>query len=556
MANKRLRDWPIIVRKYDVSPIGDVPKVVFDTARQMQKLWNELVRLHDALLVQTDGLDKEAIKPLFAAFNQSRKELTGGFPGLDTYQKWDVYGRFDESLKRFYSGKADRPTEHTGLRRINIPFADRDGGKEINWLFRSKSRIKLREVPEEAYNLETRDYRRMRGSRGHFTVQGVEVPFQVNIHRPIPDNALLKRVNFCGDLVRPFGWRWSIVFTLEVPELPKSRQTGRACAIDLGWRNMGDYLRVGTVTDSNGNRFEMRLPFNLNSSKERAVIKFLESRKKRGRVGFDLLPEVSIQREGQIQSMWSLRLEQVKTAIKPILGQIPEDLRPAKAGYHMLGNGRVLSIYYQMERQFKEGVLAGDRPQILDILQAWAEESKVFHRRLTHCRESYLKARDWYYGNLAAWLAETYDIIAWEGDLDLKEMSEVQGKNAATKAEKHALDESQKYRKFACLYDLRLKIEHSVRKRGKELTKMKTAYSSSVCAICGSTIVTSKLHLEVKCKKGHAVDQDLNTTEYFLQQLLPDYNRNAFAGDAPAIWQELEKIVVPLPRKVVARVTG
>jgi hypothetical protein len=319
---------------------------------------------------------------------------------------------------------------------------------------------------------------------------------------------------------------------------------------------MGDYLRVGTVTDSNGNRFEMRLPFNLNSSKERAVIKFLESRKKRGRVGFDLLPEISIQREGQIQSMWSLRLEQVKAAIKPLLGQIPEDLRPAKAGYHMLGNGRILSIYYQMEHQFKEGVLTGDRPQILDILQAWAEESRVFHRRLTHCRESYLKARDWYYGNLAAWLAETYDIIAWEGDLDLKEMSEVQGKNAATKAEKHALDESQKYRKFACLYDLRLKIEHSVRKRGKELTKMKTAYSSSVCAICGSPIVTSKLHLEVKCKKGHAVDQDLNTTEYFLQQLLPDYNRNAFTGDTPAIWQELEKIVVPLPRKVVARVTG
>ena len=43
MANKRLRDWPVIVRKYDIEPIGGVPQVVFDVARRMQDLWNGLV---------------------------------------------------------------------------------------------------------------------------------------------------------------------------------------------------------------------------------------------------------------------------------------------------------------------------------------------------------------------------------------------------------------------------------------------------------------------------------------------------------------------------------
>lgn len=550
MANKRLRDWPVIVRKYDIEPIGGVPQVVFDVARRMQDLWNELVALHVALLADTDGLPKDEAVPFYAKFNLARKATTRGFPGLDTYQKWGVYERFDAALKRFYSGKADPPKPHFGLKRINIPFADRDGGKLISWLYRLQSRVNVRQVDSGAYAFDTRDYRRQRGSRGSFEIGKEDVPFLVNIHRPIPDDALLKRVNFCGELVRPFGWRWFIVFTLEVPELPKTQLTGRACAVDLGWRTMGDCLRIGTVTDSDGNQFEMRIPFNMSSCDDRAVAKFLLKRRERTGIGFDQLPEVSLQREEEIQSAWDLRLEQVKAAIKPRLAQIPEDLRPAKSAFHLVRNPRILKIYREMKKQV--GI---DPPEVFKILQEWAKESQVFHCRLTHCRESYLKARDWYYGNLAAWIAETYDIIAWEGDLDLKEMSEKQGEKAETESERQALEASQKYRKYASLSDLRLKIEHSAKKRGKELVKMRTAYSSSVCSICGSPIVTSKVHLQVKCKKGHVVDQDINTTQYFLQQLLPEYHRDHYSGSTPEIWRELEKIVVPLPRTLVATST-
>jgi len=46
-------------------------------------------------------------------------------------------------------------------------------------------------------------------------------------------------------------------------------------------------------------------------------------------------------------------------------------------------------------------------------------------------------ARDYIYRCIAAWIADNYDTVAWEGDLGLKRMAEAAGKRKKARKEEH-----------------------------------------------------------------------------------------------------------------------
>jgi hypothetical protein len=47
MRERLRKDWPITVYKYHVEAIGELPQALWDTAKAMQQLWNDLARLHE-----------------------------------------------------------------------------------------------------------------------------------------------------------------------------------------------------------------------------------------------------------------------------------------------------------------------------------------------------------------------------------------------------------------------------------------------------------------------------------------------------------------------------
>lgn len=45
MRARKRPDWPVLVYKYWVEPIGELPQELWQIAKLMQKTWNDLVDL-------------------------------------------------------------------------------------------------------------------------------------------------------------------------------------------------------------------------------------------------------------------------------------------------------------------------------------------------------------------------------------------------------------------------------------------------------------------------------------------------------------------------------
>ena len=129
---------------------------------------------------------------------------------------------------------------------------------------------------------------------------------------------------------------------------------------------------------------------------------------------------------------------------------------------------------------------------------------------------------------IAAWL-NAFDIIAWEGDLSLKQMAEQVGKKKQKRKEAHKetgqwnertpeelqFEASQKYRQIAGQHGLR---EFVKQKHKSRLQNEKAAYSTQTCPECGGAIEPGHKLLLV-CENGHGRDQDVTAALHFLNKI-------------------------------------
>lgn len=476
----RLRpDYAVRVYRYDLARIiGGVPDGVWDTAKAMQALWNDLVAIFEAYEEKRRDIEeKEPRRALDAEMRLAIREMAKSYGDrLDNYCYYFVRDRMLESISRYRSGKGGRPKPHRGLRKIVLPYKGNDGGQRVGKLFSGEyRRLSLR--------------RSSGPTRGEYTSNGITIPFEVVLHREIPPEAYVKSAALTGRRVRPFGWEWAINVTVEEPppDAPTS-SLARTAALDLGWRVLEDALRIGVLVTEDGEAAELRLPFRADTASLRRIAGRFGERGESSRFILDWRDIARLQEMSDVEM--DLAKERIKDLVSPYVRSLLPRIR-----------GRGLD---KLLRELKE---AGGSGAAIAALEEWQVTHYQFWRAIAGGRERLQKRRDWLYHNLACWLAETFPRLIWEGDLGLRDMSRKQSDPV--------LQNAQQYRAMASLSKLRLAIIEAYRKRGGVIVNERSASTTATCAWCDGAIDTGP-ELELVCENGHRSDQDVNAAKVML----------------------------------------
>jgi transposase len=503
----RLRQgWPITVYKYHAEII-DPPESggyqsLWDTAKSMQALWNNLVKLHEDTrkkvaeslegVVETEhGMIRRVIWQEF----KKQAEILAKTSGLN-WECWpEVLDRFETACrtakdKPAKDGSPGWPRVHHRLERIAIPHRYTGGGVEIKSLFSDRAK---------RFSLRSNN----RLARGHFGLDEGRINFNIVLHRPLPENAIIKKVVWLGKR-DVFGWHWSVSITMELPPQSKRTNLGRVAALDVGWRKIGDYLRVGMLVDCDGNSFEFRLPLIASTSKTRRANEHIYNRYK----SFDETIPESYYESLNLDERIGLMVEEVKEKLKTSLpDNLPDEIRASVAQLTKMRQGGLVRLLRALEAA---DLAYASQNQIRE----WLKENDKLRRRKTALDTRLLNRRRWIYGNIANWIANRYDVLIWEGGLNIKQMIE-----SSDKA--HALKLADRYHQWAATSELRLQIKNASAKSGMRIMDGVTAFSSSTCHVCGEQVEKADEML-LRCKNGHSFDRDVNGGRNLLAQVITD----------------------------------
>lgn len=104
--------------------------------------------------------------------------------------------------------------------------------------------------PEDCYG-GTQPYLRLKLATGHDGKPDVWGAWPLVPDRPLPKDALIKRVTVTSVCVGP-RTHWTVEFTLQFPKKPVPTKGKGTVAIDLGWPKIGGGLRAASWCDENG----------------------------------------------------------------------------------------------------------------------------------------------------------------------------------------------------------------------------------------------------------------------------------------------------------------
>jgi hypothetical protein len=597
MPRKRLReDWLVRVYKFHATPVGELPQQLWLQARAMQALWNRLVELREAALERSapfnervrlakeagDKAGEKAAKEERAAlWKEFEASLVEALRARETKadlgweaREW-VYDRFrtasSAALKR-----GGRLKFKGRLEQVVIPHRYTDGGVPVEKLFVSRrGKVRLNPLDPDVYAGQEWQRRRARVTRGVFGLsvgageaEAGEFAFVATLHREVPSTAVLKTASWCGRRHPVRGWQWTLQLSVELPpdaarvaaaaggETPEvARQeifddSRPSAGIDLGWRKMDGYLRVGVLHGSDGRTFELRLPLSDTAGKDARRINRMIARHaaREGRTP-ELLP-TTLADVWELQSKTDLMLEETKAGVRELLTaeMVPEEVRGVITNMTKVRNGGLVRLLRALREVAGENGGAPGVPvevtRARDLLGAWLAETDRARKRISDTRDRLLRRRRWYYENVATWLAASYGRVAWEDDLGLKEMAEEAPKLSMDGADA-ALKLAAKYRGWASLSELR----QAVRRRAQEMPGWLVkggAYRSTIeCEVCGEECEPTS-QLMVKCPRGHRADQDVRAAKNLLAQITGGETAARFAGRSVSVPDALRAVVVEI----------
>lgn len=458
-------DWPTTNYAFWCKPIGEPPEVLFNKARQMNEFWNCLVACHDAFLKRHEGKRGKARTAAYkdewyVIWRDVLYRYVAKNIGLNRDETLVLTERFNTAVSRAYSdASAGMPHFKRSLKSINIPFLDSNGGKPVGWFLGASEKRRVQFCSQSA-------------TRGHFIVDGESVPLEINFHRPLPPGCLIKRVSLTAKLERPFGWQWQLVFANQQPPRQIIKSQAAVIGVDLGFRRFPDRVRYGLIHDGFA-YYELALPLDL--ANQRA-----------GKAG----------KVWDIREVWKLESEiglQVETCKKAIAGlskfQWPAEAAASLRGIAKMREGGLIRLRRKL---YQAGITVPE-------LEDWYNTHQWLFKKSRALELQLLASREHIYRNLVLALAKACAVIVWEGDLNLKQMSEEESKT-------EALANAEKWRAFVGLSFFRQWMREACAKTSTELVDSPAAGTTNLCE-CGAEVQPSA-SLYLKCANGHRRDQD------------------------------------------------
>lgn len=520
MRKRAAPDWPIRLYRFWAKPIDSLPESLWDTARAMRELWNQLVVLRENLSSEAQRTNQAFS---WEQFNKQATELVGK-SALNWEAGPEVADRFRTAVRAAAKNQRSWPVSHARLDRISIPHRFTRGGVPVAKLFSERAkRFRLEPVEQWAYSGKTRRHTKARLTRGLFGIaNGEAVRFKTVLHRELPRDALIKRVVWVGRSRPIRGWQWAIVIMVAEPPKPAARRmAARSCAINLGWRVMGNFVRVGVICDEAGRCHELRLPLDAPTSR---------SRRHGLHSGFyDLLAYDS--EIGRLAENAKKRIEKFRELfsaaaperVRPLLQELPK-MRQA---------GLVNVIQILRDAEFA--------PEARQVLEQWLRENDRLKSLKLALSSRLIGRRRWLYQNLAAWLCRSYCRIVWETDFSIKAMIE-------RRNQPPALRRAGRYHKWAATGELRRFIAAAASRYQTKIVPIKEPHSTIKCNVCGAIAAGDKSRLFLTCPAGHCWDQDVNAARNLLAEAKLRASGDAVsppAGD-PDIPAMLRDVVIPI----------
>ena len=510
MRRKRAAETRIRVFKYWSAPVDGLPPEFWHTVERMVAFWNELVTLHELTRLSAETIPDHAdtlyqrfwdlLTSHGAEFKRWRKHVKSA-SGLNWEARDEIFDRFVTAAQQAAKNRRGWPVRQRNVERISIPHNFTERGLQPARLFRKRGgrtwRFGLDRIDDWAYEGKSRAHTNARLTRGFFGInRDACFEFKTVLHRPLPADASVKRVNWLGKRHPVKGWEWAIAMIVEEPVLPArpaNHQSSKpSCGVDFGWRAMGEYIRVGMVCDSEGNSIEIRLPLNNPTAHTR-----------RFGLKANWLDLADINRK------ISELLEETKAGLNCRLpSQLPEAVQIFVRRLPQLRQGGLVGLLRTLEGS--EGqALAGD---LLELLHRWLAENDRLRSERAALQDRLVGRREWLYRNIAAFLAQRYSHIVISEDFPIPRIV------ANSKVDEFALLRARRYQEWSAPGQLRGYLIEAVQKAGGTLTKAEPFWGLRNCPICGREI-RDRRPLNVCCEDGHQIDQDVGSALMLLEML-------------------------------------
>ncbi len=270
------------------------------------------------------------------------------------------------------------------------------------------------------------------------------------MHRGFPEGARIKRAAVHVRKIGPHE-EWWVTFTVDMPEIPARNTELGSVAIDLGWRQIGNELRVASWCASSGETGELRLDGRTLGALEKPS-------------------GLRATRDGN----FNLAREALKRALA-IIPELPEWIVKRTATmslWHSCDRLASLAVEWRTNRFY------GDDAAFAGV-EAWRKQDKHLWCWEANGRDQALRRRKDMYRVFAARLAAAHGTLALE-QFDLRTIAR---KPAPTDAE-NTNETARGNRQFAAVSELQLILEQAFESRGGKIIYVDPNGTTRECHAC------------------------------------------------------------------------
>ncbi len=476
----------------------DVPDALLMQYSSAKSVSHKVIQeLSAARAAAVKSMDKNVVDELNEKLNSLRKsarKFSGVFWG--TYQIVEDAANKSAQAELWEWGEIE-PKDPRFVRwnREGAVSIQAQGGLLQKDLFNanySKKMLRVDTVDEKAWYSESRSERRRLcrtflylrvGSKG---IAPIWAKFPMLMHRPILDGYVIKRATVHLRYIGPRP-EWTVDFTIE-SDKPRPMTCGNGiAAIDIGWRVIGDEIRIAVWRNDRGETGDVRLSNRLLHTLRKA---------------------------SELRSVRDDNFNAVKTALAASISGISNLPEWLAKRLSTMAQWRSCERMSNLAKEWKVNRFDGDAVAY-DILEAWRYHDFHLWEWESSERSKSLRQRKNVYRNICAQIARTHRTVVLE-EFNLSKMA----KRAPVEKTDAENDVAKSNRQLVSTGEFRSVLINAVTARGGEIVKVSAVNSTRECSACGFVntfdAAENLCHTCTKC--GVRWDQDPNAATNLLER--------------------------------------